>query len=161
MLHDPTFWVMIAFIAFIALLVYFKVPKTVAGTLDSRAEKIKADLDEAESLLREAQDLLATYQKKQREADEEAEQIKKSAQEEAERIAKHGEERLAAQLERREKLAMERIAQAEAQALDEIKARTVDIALDATRQILASSLAADKADAMVDDAIKDLPNRLN
>jgi len=161
MLHDPTFWVMIAFIAFIALLVYFKVLKTVAGTLDSPAENIKADLDEAESLLREAQDLLATYQKKQREAAEEAEQIKKSAQEEAERIAKHGEERLAAQLERREKLAMERIAQAEAQALDEIKARTVDIALDATRQILASSLAADKADAMVDDAIKDLPNRLN
>jgi F-type H+-transporting ATPase subunit b len=161
MLHDPTFWVMIAFIAFIALLVYFKVPKMVAGALDSRAEKIKSDLDEAESLLREAQDLLATYQKKQREAAEEAEQIKKSALEEAERIAKHGEERLAGQLERREKLAMDRIAQAEAQALDEIKARTVDIALDATRQILTTSLAADKADAMVEDAIKDLPNRLN
>ena len=161
MLHDPTFWVMIAFIAFIALLVYFKVPKMVAGALDSRAEKIKSDLDEAESLLREAQDLLATYQKKQREAAEEAEQIKKSAEEEAKRIAEHGEERLAAQLERREKLAMERIAQAEAQALDEIKARTVDIALDATREILSSSLAADKADAMVDEAIKDLPNRLN
>lgn len=161
MLHDPTFWVMIAFIAFIALLVYFKLPGTIAGALDQRATKIKADLDEAESLLTDAQDLLSSYQKKQRDAAEDAKKIRDSAVEEAGRIARHGEERLADQLQRRENLAMERIAQAEAQALDTIKARTVDIALDATRQLLAAKLSDDKADAMLDDAIQDLPSRLN
>ncbi len=161
MLHDPTFWVMIAFIAFIALLVYFKLPGTIAGALDQRATKIKADLDEAESLLTDAQDLLSSYQKKQCDAAEDAKKIRDSAVEEAGRIARHGEERLADQLQRRENLAMERIAQAEAQALDTIKARTVDIALDATRQLLAAKLSDDKADAMLDDAIQDLPSRLN
>lgn len=161
MLHDPTFWVLIAFALFIALLVYFKLPGMIAGALDSRAEKIKADLDEAENLLTEAQDLLATYQKKQRDAADEAKQIKASAIDEAKRIAEHGEERLAQQLARREKLAMERIAQAEVQALDDLKARTVDIALDATRVLLAGKVSAAQSDAMVDDAIKELPGRLN
>jgi F-type H+-transporting ATPase subunit b len=161
MLHDPTFWVAIAFLGFVALLVYFKVPKMISGALDSRAEKIKSDLDEAEELLKEAQDLLATYQKKQRDAADEAKQIRASAEDEAGRIAQHGEERLVAALERREKLALERIGQAEAAALDLVRARTVDIALEATREILATKVSADKADAMLDDAIKELPNRLN
>jgi F-type H+-transporting ATPase subunit b len=161
MLHDPTFWVAVAFIAFVALLVFFKLPGMIAGALDSRAAKIKADLDQAEELLRDAQDLLSSYQKKQRDAAEDAKQIKKSAAEEAKRIAKHGEEKLAQALERREKLAMERIAQAEAQALDDIRRRTVDIALDATRELLAAKLSDDKRNAMVDDAVRELPNRLN
>ena len=161
MLHDPTFWVAIAFLGFVALLVYFKVPKMISGALDSRAEKIKSDLDEAEELLKEAQDLLATYQKKQRDAADEAKQIRASAEDEAKRIAQHGEERLVAALERRKKLAMDRIGQAEAAALEQVRARTVDLALEATRDLLASKVSADKADAMLDDAIKELPNRLN
>ena len=71
MLHDPTFWVAIAFLLFIALLIFFKLPSTIADALDSRAIKIKNDLDEAENLLNKAQDLLATYQKKQRDAADE------------------------------------------------------------------------------------------
>jgi F-type H+-transporting ATPase subunit b len=161
MLHDPTFWVAVAFIAFVALLVFFKLPGMIAGALDSRAAKIKADLDQAEELLRDAQDLLSSYQKKQRDAAEDAKQIKKSAADEAKRIAKLGEEKLAQALERREKLAMERIAQAEAQAIDDIRRRTVDIALDATRELLAANLSDDKQAAMVEDAIRELPNRLN
>jgi F-type H+-transporting ATPase subunit b len=161
MLQDPTFWVLVSFVLFISVLVLLKVPGMIAGALDSRADKIKNDLDEAEALLKDAQDLLSTYQKKQRDAADEAKQIKASAKEEAGRIAAHGEERLIAALERREKLAIERIAQAEAAALDELKARTVDIALDATREILAAKVSDGNSDAMLEDAIKELPNRLN
>lgn len=159
--QDPTFWVLVAFVGFIGVLIYFKVPGMVTGALDKRAEKIKADLDEADALLKEAQDLLAGYQKKQREAADEAQEIKVRAKEEAERILQHGRERLDDQLQRREKLAMDRIAQAEAAALDEIRARTVDIALDAARDLLGAKLSGDKANAMIDDAIQALPNRLN
>ena len=161
MFQDPTFWVLVSFVLFIGLLVFLKVPGTIGKALDNRADKIKSDLDEAEALLKEAQDLLATYQKKQRDAADEAEQIKATAREEAERMAQHGEERLAQAIERREKAAMDRIAQAEAAALDELRSRTVDIALDATREILASKVSDDKTNAMLDDAIKELPNRLN
>ncbi|MDD9878644.1 MAG: F0F1 ATP synthase subunit B [Magnetovibrio sp.] len=161
MFQDPTFWVLVSFVMFVAVLVYLKVPGMVTGALDKRAEKIKSDLDEAEALLTEAQDLLASYQKKQREAADEAEKIKAAAREEAKRITDHGQERLAQSLERREKLAMDRIAQAEAAAVDAIKAETVDIAIDATRELLATKLTDAKADAMIGDAIKDLPKQLN
>ena len=161
MLQDPTFWVLVAFIGFIGVLVYFGVPEMVTRGLDARANKIKADLDEADALLEEAQSLLASYQKKQREAADEAQEIKAQAAEEAERIVENGRARLEDALQRREKLAMGRIAQAEGSALDEIRIRTVDIALDATRDLLASDFSDDKANAMLDDAIKKLPRRLN
>ena len=104
MQHEPAFWVAIAFLMFVALLIYFKLPSMIAGVLDSRADKIKNDLDEAEALLMEAQDLLANYQKKQRDAAGEVAVIRANAVEEAKRLAEHGEERLAGHLERREKL---------------------------------------------------------
>ena len=161
MLQDPTFWVFVAFIGFIGVLVYFRVPGMVTRGLDARAKKIRADLDEADALLEEAQGLLASYQKKQREAADEAQEIKARAKEEAERILENGRARLEDALQRREKLAMDRIVQAEASALDEIRIRTVDIALDATRDLLASNLSDDKASAMLDDAIERLPRHLN
>ena len=161
MLQDPTFGVFVAFIGFIGVLVYFRVPGMVTRGLDARAKKIRADLDEADALLEEAQGLLASYQKKQREAADEAQEIKARAKEEAERIVENGRARLEDALQRREKLAMDRIVQAEASALDEIRIRTVDIALDATRDLLASNLSDDKASAMLDDAIERLPRHLN
>ena len=161
MFQDPTFWVLVAFIGFVGVLVYFKVPGMVTKGLDARAEKIKADLEDADALLKEAQGLLASYQKKQREAADEAQEIKARAKEEGKRIVENGRARLEDSLQRREKLAMDRITQAEASALDEIRARTVDIALDATRDLLADNLSYHKANAMLDDAIKALPGRLN
>ena len=161
MFQDPTFWVLVAFIGFVGVLVYFKVPGMVTKGLDARAEKIKADLEDADALLKEAQDLLASYQKKQREAADEAQEIKARAKEEGKRIVENGRARLEDSLQRREKLAVDRITQAEASALDEIRARTVDIALDATRDLLADNLSDHKANAMLDDAIKELPGRLN
>ena len=160
MFQDPTFWVLVAFIGFISVLVYLKVPGMVTKGLDARAEKIKADLEEADALLKEAQDLLASYQKKQREAADEVQEIQARAKEEAERIVENGRTRLKDSLQRREKLAMDRITQAEASAVDEIRARTVDIALDATRDLLAENLSDDKANVMLDDSIKELPGRL-
>ena len=161
MFQDPTFWVLVAFIGFVVVLVYFKVPGMVTKGLDARAEKIKADLEDADALLKEAQDLLASYQKKQREAADEAQEIKARAKEEGKRIVENGRAQLEDSLQRREKLAMDRISQAEASALDEIRARTVDIALDATRDLLANNLSDHKANAMLDDAIRELPGRLN
>jgi F-type H+-transporting ATPase subunit b len=161
MLSDPTFWVATAFVAFIGLLIYLKVPGTVGNALDKRAQKIKADLDEAEALCTEAQDLLATYQKKQRDTAKEAEAIAAHAKEEAARILEQGRVKLEDSLARREKLALDRIAQAEAAAIDEVRDRTVEIAMDATRQVMSSMAAAGKADGMIDDAIADLPGKLH
>ena len=161
MFQDPTFWVLVAFIGFVGVLVYFKVPDMVTKALDARAEKIQMDLEEADALLKEAQDLLASYQKKQRESSEESQAIQARAHKEAERILENGRLRLEESLQRREKLAMDRITQAEVSALAEIQALTVDIALDATHELLATNVSDDKANAMLNDAIKELPDRLS
>jgi F-type H+-transporting ATPase subunit b len=161
LIQDPTFWVATAFIAFILFLIYLKIPEAVSAQLDKRADKIKADLDEAEALYKEAQDLLVAYQKKQREAAKEAELIIGQAKAEAKRALEQGLIRLAETLARREQLAKDRIAQAEATAIDEFRIKTVDIAMDATQKILIKGIATSKSNSMIDDAIKKLPSKLH
>jgi F-type H+-transporting ATPase subunit b len=161
LIQDPTFWVATAFIAFIIVLIYLKVPLTLGAQLDKRAEKIEADLDEAEALYKEAQDLLAAFQKKQRDAAKEAEEILGQAKSEAQRMLEQGRIRLAETLARREQLAKDRITQAEAAAIDEFRIKTINIAMDATQDILIKGLAATKSDSMIDTAIKELPIKLH
>ncbi len=160
LVEDPTFWVATAFVAFILVLVYLKIPATVGAQLDKRANKIKADLDEAETLYKEAQDLLAIYQKKQREAENEAAAIIDQAKAEALQMLDQGRMRLSETLARREQLAKDRITQAEKAAIDAVRIRTVDIAMDATQKILIKGLAAKKSNSIIDTAIKELPIKL-
>lgn len=161
MFQDPTFWVATAFVAFVLVMVYLKVPGSVAAQLDKRADKIKADLDEAEALLKEAQDLLAAYQKKQRDAAKEAQAIADHAKEEAARMLEQGREQMTGTLARRLQLAKDRIAQAETAAIEDVRVRTVDIAMDATQAVLAKGLVAAKSNSLIDDAIKELPSKLH
>lgn len=161
MFSDPTFWVAIAFVVFIAAIAK-KVGSAATTALDNRADKIKTDLDEAERLRSEAQDLLADYQKRQRDAAKDAEQIVADAKAEAARMLENGKAKMEESLKRREKLAMDRIAQAEANAMGEVKAHAVEIAVDAARSILADSASKGAvADTLIDDAVKALPNKLH
>ena len=159
-LQDPTFWVLVAFVIFIAATAR-PISRLATAGLDKRADKIRSDLEEAEKLREEAQDLLAGYQRKQRDAIGETEAIIAHAREEAERLSQQGLEKLEAALERRRKLALERITQAEAQALDVVRAKTVDMALDATRDFLSHELKGKQADALIDAAIKDMSGKLH
>ncbi|MDH5748731.1 MAG: F0F1 ATP synthase subunit B [Rhodospirillales bacterium] len=160
MFSDPSFWVAVAFVIFIVA-IFKPVSRMATGSLDQRADDIRADIEEAERLREEAQELLATYERKQRQAAKDAEEITDHARKEAERMAEHAAETLSNVLARREKMAMERIAQAEAAAVEEVRNAAVDIAVEAATRVLAGTLSANKADAMIDAAIKDLPGKLN
>ena len=161
MLSDPTFWVLVAFLIFLGIAGWLKVHDIVITGLDGHSARIKAELDEAQRLREEAQATLATYQRKQREALQEAEQIMAHAREEAEIAGKESCAALEVALQRREAQAVDKIAQAEAAALQEVRDLTVDVALAATRKVLGDSLQDDKADALVDAAIKELPDKLH
>ena len=124
--HNPEFWVMIAFFCFIGLLMYMKVPGQITKALDDRADAIRKELDEARRLREEAQQLLADYQKKAREAEAEAKAIIDQARVEAEGLARETRKTLAENLERRTKQAEEKIARAEAQAVGEVRAAAVE-----------------------------------
>jgi F-type H+-transporting ATPase subunit b len=158
-LRNATFWVAIAFIAFVAFMVW-KARNAIVTGLDARAVKIKAEVEEAQRLRDEAQALLAQYQAKQKEALSEAEAMKRQAEDEGRRLKARAEADLAAALKRREQQALDRIAQAEAQALAEVRNLAADLAVAATQKLLAQKLEPARADALVADAIAELPRRL-
>lgn len=161
MLHDPTFWTAIAFAGFIAVLLYFKLPAVIGKTLDDRADVIRAELDEARSLREQAQTVLADYERKQRQAEKEAENIITQAKAEAERLAEETRKKLEETLERRLKLAEEKIGQAEIQALKEVRIQAAEIAIAAAGVIISKELTTKDASALVDANIKELKKTLN
>ncbi|HEX7776124.1 MAG TPA: ATP F0F1 synthase subunit B [Parvibaculum sp.] len=161
MLASAEFWVMIAFFGFLALLVYYKVPGMLATALDKRAADISKALDEARRLREEAQALLASYEKKLAEAMKEAEAIVIQAKAEAERLAEETHKNMQAQVERRQQLAEDKIHQAEAQAVQEVRAAAADIAVTAARQIIADKVDASKDAKIVENSISELASKLH
>lgn len=158
--ESATFWVAAAFIL---LVVYFwkKVSAAVTNGLDVRAAKIKATLDEARQLREDAQALLAEYQRKQRDALKDAEDIIAHAKDEAKRMKAKAKTDMADSIKRREKQAIDRIAQAEAQATAEVRNLAVDLAVSAAKTVMVESLTAAKSNALIDDSIKGLSGKLN
>ena len=154
------FWVMLAFVILLAF-AFKPLFRIVVTALDARAETIKRQIDEAARLREEAQGLLATFQRKHRDAVKETGDILDHARDEAARHATHAEEMLEESLKRRERAALERIAQAETKTLREVRGLAVDLATDATRRALAETVTDKKAHALVADAIKELPKKLN
>ena len=135
--------------------------RAVLGLLDGRADKIRAELDDANRLKEEAQATLAGYQRRQRDALEEAERIVEHARQEAERLRAQAVETLEEQLRRREAQAMERIAQAERAAAAAVRDAASDAAIAAARQVIADSLDTATASGLIDAAITELPAKLN
>ncbi len=156
--EDPKFWIAVAFAIFVAL-VWKPVLKAVGGMLDDRARRIKADLDEARRLREEAERLIADYRKKQSEGAAEAEAIIARARDEALRLRHEGEVNLDAAFKRREKAALEKITQAEAQAMAEVRNEAVDLAVAAARRILAEGLDAERGAALIGKSIQELGQR--
>ncbi len=160
LLHSAEFWVLIAFLILVGA-AFKKVSAALTGGLDARAARIKSHLDEAEKLREDAQSLLAEYQRKQHAAAEEADGIVAQARAESERIREQAQADLEQALKRREQQALERIAQAEAEALTEVRNQAVDLAIAASRRLLADNLDEARAARLVDEAIKDLPDKLH
>jgi F-type H+-transporting ATPase subunit b len=161
MLQSAEFWVGISFVAFILILLYYRVPRLIAKALDERADAIRKELDEARRLREEAAKLLADYQKKHRNAGEEVEGIVAQARREAEAFADETRQALADTLERRTRQAEDRIARAEAQAVDEVRAAAVELAVAAAEKILREKAAGAAGAALIDEGIRGLKGRLN
>ncbi len=158
---DATFWVGLSFVIFVGLMIYLKVHKMLIGGLDARSEKIREQLDDAQRLREEAQALLASYERKQRDAVREAEAMVEHARTEAAREREQAEVRLEEMLTRREALAVEKVQLAEAQAEQEIREIAVEAAVAAARRVIGTELNDERAGALVDGAIRDLRGHLN
>ena len=158
---DATFWVGIAFIAFVALLVWKGVHRIIIAALDKRAVSIRAQIEEARALREEAQTLLAQHQREQRDAAKTAEEILEQANREAKLALKTAEEEMERSAERRMTMAQEKIAQAEAAAVKEVQSVAARVATAAARQLLADKLSADKRAELIDSAIAEVDKRVH
>ncbi|KLN62296.1 ATP synthase subunit B [Kiloniella spongiae] len=160
LLQNPTFWVGVAFAIFI-LLVITKGGKGIVAGLDARGEAIRKTLEEAQNLREEAQKTLAEYKRKQRDALKEAEEIIEHAKQEAKRVQEEAAIDLEESLKRREQQAMDKITQAETAALNEVRDQAVDVAIKATRNILAGSMTKAKAKSLMDNSISSLGEKFH
>ena len=160
LLANAHFWINVGLVLFI-LAAGRKLWKAMVSGLDQRSMRIKAQLDEAQKLRDEAQALLNDYQRRQKEAADEAAGIIAAAKQSAEHHTKDAMAALEASMARREKLALEKIAQAEAHAAAEVRREAVEVATAATRQLLAEALTDDRATALVDQSIKELDRKLH
>ncbi len=160
-LANTNFVVLIAFLLFIGVIVYFKVPPKLIALLDKRADQIRADLDEARAVREEAQQLLASFERKSRDVTEQADRILKQAKEEAQNVADEAKVALAESLERRLKAADEQIATAEAAAIREVRDRAVQVAIAAAGDVIAKSMTAADANARIEQSIAVVEDKLH
>lgn len=160
-LNNTNFVVLIAFLLFVGVLVYMGVPGKLTGMLDARAAQIKADLEEARSLREEAKTILASYERKQREVQEQSDRIVAGAREEAMAAAKQAKADIKTAMARRLAAAHEQIASAEASALRQVRERAVSVAIAVAGDVLAKQMTAETASASIDDAISQVEARLH
>ena len=160
-LKNTNFIVLLAFALFIGVLFYFKVPKLLGGMLDKRAEAIRSELDEARKLREEAQSILASYERRQKEVQEQADRIVESARKEAEAEAIKAREALEVTVARRLAGAEEQIASAQSSAERAVRDKAIKVAVAAARNVIASQMTAASAGKLVDAAIGEVGSKLH
>lgn len=158
---DATFWATVGLLIFIALVIYFGVPKMIGKSLDQRAERIRNDIDEARKLREEAQQLLNEYKQKRAEAEKEASEIVAAAKSEAESFVVDAKLKTEEYVARRTELAEQKIAQAERDAVNEVRSNAVDIAVTAAGRILADKVDAKAGAALFKSSVEDVKANLN
>ena len=159
-LTDAHFWVGVALVVFVGVLVMAGVPRLAAKAIDARGLKVQSQLDEANRLREEAQGLLAQIKTQREQSEKLAAEIMANAREEALRLQADSQAKLAEQIERRGQLAERRIATAEAQAAAEVKAAAADLATQMAEDVLKSRIAGAKSDPLIDQAIGQLSSKL-
>ncbi|GIQ77292.1 ATP F0F1 synthase subunit B [Bradyrhizobium sp. ma5] len=161
MFYEPETWVAIAFVILLVVFGYLGVHRTLLTALDHRAERIKAELEDARRLKDEANKLLGEYKARRASAEREAADIIANAKAEAERIAAEAKTKMEDFVARRTKTAEGKIAQAEAQAVADVRAAAANAAVTAASTILSQSVKGSVADDLVGKGIAEVRSKLN
>jgi F-type H+-transporting ATPase subunit b len=158
---DATFYATVALVIFLGVVFYLKVPGIIGKSLDTRAERIRTELDEARRLREEATQLLAEYQKKRKEAEKEAAEIVEAAKREAGQLVSEAKQKTEEYVSRRTAMAEVKISQAERDAVNEVRSTAVEIAVEASRALLAAKVDAKLGADLFKNALADVKAKLN
>lgn len=160
-LGNTDFVVLLGFLVFLGIIAYFKIPALLGGMLDKRASDIRDELDEAKALREDAQKLLASYERKQKEVQEQADRIVEAAKKDAAAAAEQAKEDLQTSIARRLSAANDQIASAEASAIKEVRDTAVGVAVAAASDMMAKQMTAKDGASLIDDAIGDVASKLH
>ena len=152
---------LLAFLLFVGVLLYFRVPREVGKMLDKRADGIRAELDEARGLREEAQSLLASYERKQKDVQVQAERIVSNARDEANRSAEQAKLDIEKSIQRRLTAAEEQIQSAQDKAVKDVRDQAVAVAIAAARQVIAEQMTPQRGDKLIDESIKTVGAKLH
>lgn len=161
MFYNTDFVVGIAFVLFLAVLWYFKVPTFLANALDKRAVRIREELDEARRLREEAQSLLASYERKQKEVEGQVQDIIAHARTEAEEAADQAKKDLEVSLQRRMRGAEEQIGFAEAAALRSVREEAIRVATAAAGEAIAKKMTPELQAKLTEQGIRTVADKLH
>ena len=161
LLLEAEFWVAVAFVIFVLILLRLGVHKKAVTALDTRAARIASELDEARKLRDEAQAILAESEKKRRQAEQDAQDIIAGARAEAERVAAEAKAKAEEFVARRTAMAQQKIAQAESQAVAEVRAVAAEAAVAASEKVLTQTVQGKVADDLIGQGIRDVKTKLN
>ena len=159
-MFDATFFVALSFVLFVIFVFWAGLPSTIIKSLDDRSEQIKKELDEARILHEEAQKLLATEKRKLEQCDAEVEEILKQASEQAALIAKKSDKLLKEEIQRKQKQADLKIAQARDDAIREVRAKASELSLIIAKEYLKENIDDNVASDLIDKSISDLKDNL-
>lgn len=159
-LQDPTVWVLFSFVIFAVAAYKLAWPVVIKG-LDARIEKIRAEIQTAEKLKKEAEDLLIEYKNRSAQAEKEAAQMVLAAKEEALEIQKEAEANLIEIMQRRETMMRERISRMEENAMEDIRRYAAELAVSATAQIIVDKMDGKRAESLTDSSIRALQEKMN
>jgi F-type H+-transporting ATPase subunit b len=160
-IFEPEFWVAVSFFLFVGLVIYLGVHKKIAAALDARAARIAKELEDVKRLRVEAEKVLADYRRKEGDAVKEAQGIIELASKEAEILAAETRRSMQEHFDRRMKLAEDKIARAEAEALREVREAAADAAVAAAQTVIVAELTPETADKLVKQGIEALKGKLN
>tara|TARA_R110002020_G_scaffold86731_7_gene214125 strand:+ start:227 stop:706 length:480 start_codon:yes stop_codon:yes gene_type:complete len=158
---DATFFALVGLIIFLAILAYVKVPAMLTGALDKRADQIRNELEQAKKLREEAQQLLAEYQRKRKEAESEAQSILSAAEREANVLREEAKAKTEDYVTRRTAMAEQKIRQAESDAINEVRASAVDLAIAAAERLIADKVDSKTSGDLFKASLGDMKTRLN
>ncbi|WOI55059.1 F0F1 ATP synthase subunit B [Palleronia sp. LCG004] len=160
-LNNTDFVVLLGFLVFIGVLLYLRVPTTLFAMLDKRSDSIRSDLAEARELREEAQSLLASYERKQKDVQNQADRIVASAREDAKQNAAKAEAEMQKSMERRVQAAKEQIASAEEQAIRDVRDRAITVAIAAAHDVLKGRMDPSRQNALIEQSIKTVDAKLH
>ena len=158
---NTDFVVAIAFVIFLGVLVYFKVPRIIGNLLDKRADTIRNEIDEAHRLLDEAKTLLAKLEREHKENIEKAKHIVNDAELTSKKVLEDSKLEIKDAVARKLQMAERQIQTNEKEVIKSIKDDLIEAAFKEAQEQIEKKVDSNLANLVVEESVEEIKARLS